>query len=140
MSEERRACNSPSSKIVLHIFYTTTICSIGDYMHIKKSDKNMPSCYYCASLHFPHRPWLGESSVWIYILVSGFILEILLLENLTALTIPLLQWDLYVSILNFFKKEKYFRGLLKFRKSVLISWCRITKYKEPRKLLKLQSN
>lgn len=131
-----------SSKIVLHIYYTTTIFSIRDYMHIKKSDKNMPSCYYCASLCFPHRPWLSESSVWIYIyiFVSGFILEILLLENLTALAVLLLQWDLYVSILNIFKKQKYFRGLHKFIKSVLISWCQITKHKNPRKLLKLQSN
>lgn len=56
MNGERRACNSPSNKIVLQVFCNTTIFSIGDYMHLKKSDKNMPSCYYCASLCFPHRP------------------------------------------------------------------------------------
>lgn len=37
----------------------------------------------------------------------------------------------YVSILNFFKKEKYFRDLRKFGKSILISWCQIAKHKTP---------
>lgn len=61
--------------------------------------------------------------------------------------ILLFWWELYVSTVNFFKKEKYLRCLYQFGKSLLISWCQNAKHKQTmlwkkknRKLLQLWGN